>query len=110
MSVVAAASRSAQGPSRSHVELPHSGPGSQAQVAPLRPPLDDVPASGKLRDTAVDGMYAELKENGTRAQRAFFDQYVRSRECTRSVSEQLSGLLANIGGDADALDSTLWMP
>lgn len=82
-------------------------------IAPLRPSaikalfstapsvLDDLRS---LRDKKVDEMYASLKSSGTRAQKAFFDQYVVSRDRARQLGADLGTLLAELPADPEVDD------
>jgi Protein of unknown function (DUF1501) len=63
--------------------------------------LDDLRT---LRDAKVDAMYATLKASGTRAQRAFFDDYVISRERARQLGIDLGNLLAELPADPEVID------
>lgn len=84
-----------------------------APLSPLRPSalkslftaapsvLDDLRS---LRDAKVDAIYANLKASGTRAQRAFFDEYVISRERARQLGAQLGNLLAELPADPEVVD------
>jgi hypothetical protein len=63
--------------------------------------LDDLRA---LRDAKVDAMYADLKASGTRAQRAFFDKYVISRDRARQLGSELGSLLAELPADPEVVD------
>ncbi len=63
--------------------------------------LDNLKA---LRDAHVDKMYANLKASGTRAQKAFFDDYVLSRERSREIGQNLSTLLAALPLDPNDVD------
>ena len=57
------------------------------------------------RDRALDTLYADLKVNGTRAQRDFLDRYARSRAQARQLGQSLGALLEGIPADPDAPDS-----
>lgn len=56
------------------------------------------------RDRALDAMYADLKAQGTRAQRDFLDAYARSRAQARELGQHLGALLEGIPADPDAPD------
>lgn len=82
-------------------------------VAPLKPSAIKALFSGapsvlddlrSLRDKKVDEMYAALKSNGTRAQRAFFDTYVVSRDRARQLGTELATLLAELPADPEVND------
>jgi uncharacterized protein (DUF1501 family) len=57
------------------------------------------------RDRAIDALYADLKANGTPAQREFLDQYARGRTQARQLGQNLGALLDGIPGDPDNPDS-----
>jgi hypothetical protein len=57
------------------------------------------------RDRALDALYADLKAQGTRAQRDFLDAYARSRAQARELGQNLGALLEGIPADPDAPDS-----
>ena len=59
-------------------------------------PQDLAAKLQKLRDTELDTMYAELKTNGTRYQRAFLDRYALGREQARQLGTGLGSLLARL--------------
>jgi hypothetical protein len=52
-----------------------------------------------LRDKHLDRMYALLKERGTKAQQRYIDDLVISRRQSRSLGEDLLGMLATITSD-----------
>lgn len=60
--------------------------------------LDDL---RPLRQKVLDGIYGDLRANGTRAQRAFLDEIATSRELARSLGESLGSLLADFDLDSD---------
>jgi hypothetical protein len=57
-------------------------------------PEDLAATLQKLRDAELDTMYADLKQNGTRYQRAFLDRYALGRDQARKLGDNLAGLLA----------------
>ncbi len=63
--------------------------------------LFSTPAPGlerlsEQRDAALDALYAELRQNGTRQQRQFLDRYAIGRSQARLLGEQLSELLSAV--------------
>lgn len=60
-----------------------------------------------LRDRTLDRLYADLKENGTRAQRSFLDQYARSNAQARQLGQNLGALLQGIPADPDEPDAAV---
>jgi hypothetical protein len=65
------------------------------------PALSDLRAT---RDAALDSLYRDLSSQGTRAQRAFLDRYLLSRDEARSLGERLGGLLGELSTDDDLVD------
>ncbi len=53
----------------------------------------------KARDHFVDRNYRSIKNNGTPAQKKFFDRMVQSRQTAATVSEELSSRVSGINGD-----------
>ncbi len=100
---------------REPVNLARVGMTFQGRVLPRAKPTDlkdlFVGREGALqdltpvRDRTLDALYADLKANGTRAQRDFLDQYARSRAQARQLGQNLGGLLEGIPADPDAPDS-----
>ena len=52
-----------------------------------------------LRDTTLDGIYKYAKEQGSPAQKQFIDGLAMSRKQSRSLSEDLLGMLTDIKSD-----------
>jgi hypothetical protein len=52
-----------------------------------------------LRDQTMDKINAALKQNGTKAQKAFLDNMAQSRQQARSISDTLLTNLNNLKGD-----------
>ncbi len=59
----------------------------------------------QLRDAELGSMYADLKLNGNRYQRALLDRYALSKEQARQLGDGLSGLLARLPIDPAATNS-----
>ncbi len=59
-------------------------------------PQDLAAKLQKLRDAELDTMYANLKANGTRYQRAFLDRFALGREQARQLGTGLGSLLARL--------------
>lgn len=73
----------------------------QALFADRDAQLADMRAS---RDAALDALYADLRVDGTRAQRRFLDRFAQSRTQARALGERLSALLARLPLDPEDVD------
>lgn len=68
-------------------------------------PEDLAATLQKLRDAELDTMYADLKQNGTRYQKAFLDRYALGRDQARKLGDGLGALLARLPTDPSAPNS-----
>lgn len=59
-------------------------------------PQDLAAKLQKLRDTEIDTLYAGLKANGTRYQRAFLDRFALGRDQARQLGTGLGALLSRL--------------
>jgi uncharacterized protein (DUF1501 family) len=59
-------------------------------------PQDLAAKLQKLRDSELDSLYADLKANGTRQQRAFLDRFALGREQARQLGTGLGSLLSRL--------------
>jgi len=73
----------------------------KALFAGADPALLDLRAT---RDAALGALYGDLRAQGTRAQRAFLDRYLLSRDEARSLGERLGALLGDLSTDEDLRD------
>lgn len=55
-----------------------------------------------MRDQFLDRTYADLKTNGTPAQRAFLDRYATSQQEAQALGDSLGGLIEDINSNSTA--------
>jgi len=68
-------------------------------------PEDLAATLQKLRDAELDTMYADLKQNGNRYQKAFLDRYALGRDQARKLGDGLGALLTRLPLDPMAVNS-----
>lgn len=59
---------------------------------------------GTLRDAHLDALYADLRDHGTPAQRAFLDEHAASRGRARALGDELGILLEGVDPEAEGAD------
>ena len=71
-------------------------------LSALFDPADEALADLRsTRDAVLDSLYADMRVNGSPAQRAFVDRYALSREQSRDLAENLGEYLEGIPSDED---------
>jgi len=70
-------------------------------------PDDLLTSLTDLRDSELDAIYADLKDNGTRMQRQFLDRYALGRDQVRKLGGDLAELLQRLPGDPANKNSPL---
>jgi len=73
------------------------GPQSPANLKQILS-SDSGKAFADFRDSQLDILYGDLKQNGTKAQRDYLDQHVNSRDQARLAAEKFTTLLDGISG------------
>ena len=68
-------------------------------------PDDLLTSLTSLRDAEIDGIYADLRQSGTKLQRDFLDRYALGRQQVRKLGEDLANLLTRLPVDPTDVDS-----
>lgn len=55
----------------------------------------------RLRDSYVDRVYREVRDNGTHAQKTFLDRYAISRADAKQLGDNLGSLITDVDSDSD---------
>lgn len=77
------------------VPQPLLAPGSIASIFPT--PNASTSSLQRFRDQAVDGLYKDLRSNGTPAQRKYMDDHVLSSTQSRSLATEFQSTLSGLG-------------